>query len=62
MESWKGKENGRDRRGEGRTGEAGGHLNNDAAGDGESDEEGPVAVKLPLEEHGPRIERLHLSR
>jgi hypothetical protein len=43
-------------------GEAGGHPADDEAGDGEACEEGPVAVKLAAEEHGPRVERLHLLR
>lgn len=37
-------------------GEAGGHLGDDGAGDGEAGEEGPAALPLPPEEHRPRIE------
>ncbi|KAL5217039.1 hypothetical protein ABZP36_017723 [Zizania latifolia] len=41
-------------------GEAGGHLDDDVAGDGEAGKEGPVASPLPPEEDRPRIELLHL--
>jgi hypothetical protein len=43
-------------------GAVGGDLADDVAGDGEAGEEGPVAVPLAAEEHGPRVERLHLLR
>lgn len=42
------------------TGEAGGKLDDEGAGDGESGEERPVAVPLPPEEHRPWIELPHL--
>lgn len=42
-----------------RTGKAEGELGDDGSGDGESDEERPVAVEFPLEENGPRIEFPH---
>ena len=41
-------------------GEVGRHLGDEESGDGESGEEGPVALPLPAEEHRPRVERLHL--
>lgn len=40
-------------------GEAGGHLGDEEAGDGEAREEGPVALPLPTEEDRPRVERRH---
>jgi hypothetical protein len=36
------------------------HLRDDESGDGETREEGPVALPLPAEEDRPRVERLHL--
>lgn len=43
------------------TGETEGEFGDDGAGDGESDEERPVAVPFTLEEDGPWIELPHFG-
>jgi hypothetical protein len=44
---------------DGDTGETGGELGDESAGDGEADEERPGALELALEEHRPGIEQPH---
>lgn len=50
---------GREREGLEFTGEAGGELGDEGSGDGESGDERPGAVPLPLEEDAPWIEPPH---